>query len=86
MLQGKEKLLDLVSGKTLRAKIYPGPNSSLVPVIIETADTDINQEILDAGFAERINALLGTHPVFKQSPPILCFSINATFARTVAAI
>ena len=36
--------------------------------------------------AERISALLGTQPVFRQSPPILCFSISATFALTAAAM
>jgi hypothetical protein len=37
-------------------------------------------------FAERISALEGTQPVFKQSPPILCLSISTTLALTVAAI
>ena len=36
--------------------------------------------------AARINALLGTQPVFKQSPPMLAFSTNITFALTVAAM
>ena len=36
--------------------------------------------------ADRIRALLGTQPVFRQSPPILFFSINVTLALTVAAI
>mmetsp|Transcript_5136 Transcript_5136/g.12379 ORF Transcript_5136/g.12379 Transcript_5136/m.12379 type:complete len:245 (+) Transcript_5136:1347-2081(+) len=40
---------------------------------------------LAASFALRISALLGTHPVFKQSPPIHLISTIATFAPTPAA-
>ncbi len=36
--------------------------------------------------AERMSALLGTQPVFRQSPPMLYFSISATFAFTAAAM
>src|SRR3989338_4658406 len=34
---------------------------------------------------ERINALEGTQPTFRQSPPKRCFSINATLAPSPAA-
>ena len=40
----------------------------------------------DKSRAERINAFDGTQPVFRQSPPIRCFSTSVTLARTVAAI
>ncbi len=40
----------------------------------------------DSSFADRISAFDGTQPVFRQSPPILCFSINATFALVAAAM
>ena len=40
----------------------------------------------DKNLAERIKAFDGTQPVFKQSPPILCFSISVTFALTAVAI
>ena len=33
-----------------------------------------------------ISALEGTQPVFRQSPPISCFSTRVTFALTTAAI
>ncbi len=36
--------------------------------------------------AERINALDGTQPRFRHSPPILFFSISVTLALTAAAI
>ncbi len=35
-------------------------------------------------WAVLINALEGTHPVLRQSPPILCFSMRATRAFTAA--
>ena len=44
------------------------------------------RRIYDAILAERINALLGTQPVFRQSPPIRSLSISATFALDAAAI
>jgi len=34
----------------------------------------------ERSFAERIRALEGTQPVFRQSPPIRCLSISVTFA------
>ena len=37
-------------------------------------------------FAARSNALDGTQPVFRQSPPIASRSINVTLARTAAAM
>ena len=40
--------------------------------------------ICDSSLAERISALLGTQPVFRQSPPMRCFSISATFALVAA--
>ena len=40
----------------------------------------------DNSLAERISAFDGTQPVFKQSPPILCFSISVTLAFTAAAM
>jgi len=36
--------------------------------------------------AERISALLGTQPKFRQSPPILWPSISVTLALTAAAM
>src|SRR6185503_20359112 len=36
--------------------------------------------------ADLIRALDGTHPVLRQSPPILSFSISVTFAFTAAAM
>ena len=40
----------------------------------------------DKTLADLIRAFDGTQPVFKQSPPILFFSMSVTFALTVAAI
>lgn len=37
-------------------------------------------------FAERISAFDGKEPVLRQSPPIRCFSISATFAINTAAM
>src|SRR5688572_21122133 len=39
-----------------------------------------------SSLAERRIALLGTQPVFRQSPPIWCFSISVTLAFTAAAM
>ena len=39
-----------------------------------------------SSLAERSSALLGTQPVFRQSPPMRCFSISATFALVAAAM
>ncbi|MCY1558843.1 hypothetical protein D9M68_958150 [compost metagenome] len=39
-----------------------------------------------ASLAERSSALDGTQPVFRQSPPICCFSIRLTLAFTAAAM
>ena len=36
--------------------------------------------------AERISALLGTQPVFRQSPPSACCSTSVTLALTAAAM
>ena len=41
---------------------------------------------VQANRADLIKALEGTQPVFKQSPPILCFSMRVTFALTAAAM
>ena len=42
--------------------------------------------MFDNSFADLISAFDGTQPVFRQSPPILCFSINVTLAFTAAAM
>src|SRR5688572_14007788 len=39
-----------------------------------------------SSLAERRIALLGTQPVFRQSPPISAFSISVTLALTAAAM
>ena len=40
----------------------------------------------ESNFAERISAFDGTQPVFRQSPPILCFSTSVTLALIAEAI
>ena len=42
--------------------------------------------ICASSFAERISALDGTQPVFRQSPPMRFFSTNVTLAFTAAAM
>jgi hypothetical protein len=37
-------------------------------------------------FAERNKAFEGTQPVFRQSPPMRCFSTSVTLALTAAAM
>ncbi len=39
-----------------------------------------------SSLAERISAFDGTQPVFRQSPPIRCFSTSVTLAFTAAAM
>ena len=43
-------------------------------------------EIWASSFADRSSALLGTHPVLRQSPPRRCFSTSATLALVTAAM
>ena len=40
----------------------------------------------ESSLAERISAFDGTQPVFRQSPPMRCFSTSVTFAFTAAAM
>jgi hypothetical protein len=40
----------------------------------------------DRNFAVRSSAFDGTQPVFRQSPPMRCFSTSVTFAFTAAAM
>ena len=42
--------------------------------------------ICESTRAVLISALEGTQPVLRQSPPMRCFSISVTLARTVAAM
>ena len=42
--------------------------------------------ICDRTRADLMKAFDGTQPVFRQSPPMRCFSTSVTLARTVAAI
>ncbi len=54
--------------------------------IIGLKPRDRLRVISAASFAERMRDLLGTHPVLRQSPPILCLSISVTSPLTVATI
>ena len=41
---------------------------------------------LPVAFLDLIKAFDGTQPVFRQSPPMRCFSMSVTLARTAAAM
>ena len=46
------KLKELIEEKVLEAQVYAG-SKGVIPVILNTEDLDINQEVLSGGFADR---------------------------------
>ena len=48
--------------------------------------SSVARAMSDSRRADRMSALLGTQPVFRQSPPILCASTMATRALVAAAM
>ena len=53
--QGRELLRSLIDFQECRVKIFTTVGDSYIPVIIRnTADDDVNQRMLDGGFADRL--------------------------------
>ncbi len=75
----------LIRARNFRIRAMTAPKSYFTPAGTWRPNSAALRRSAHA-LAARIIPFDGTHPTFKQSPPIKCFSINATLAPRLAAI